>query len=263
MVNTHRQKQFGFTLIELLISLSLLGVLSLALFQTVGGTISLSGSVNATNDLIREGQIAQQVLSARLQEACYLFPSGTTIQMSSSNATTANAFNGNTQTWIVNTHPILAVMLPGTATATQRTFQFFAYYAQPRGQYVTAVTGTADNPGGDALNDATTWVLLQYQASITVPITTTCAQASTSNNTAAGVTATATQISFSGSTGGRMLIDYVAPVTPSTTLFNVDAGFADFDLQLQRAVRSTGTTRVGGSTNSNLRGRISPQNLGL
>lgn len=263
MKQTLRTEQQGFTLVEILISLALLGVILVALFQTVGGTVALSGSVNATNELIREGQIAQQVINTRLQEACYLFPSGATIQMSTAGDTTKNYLTPPTsQTWTVNTHPIVAMILPGTANATSRIFQFFAYYPIPRSNYLDAVTGGND-PGQDALNDATTWVLLQFQAPISAPLGTSCATVATTNNAGASVTATNTSISFGGvGISGRLLVDYVTPVTTFTDMLNVGTGVATYNFRFQRTTRSGGTIRVGAGSDG-VNGKVYPKNLGL
>jgi prepilin-type N-terminal cleavage/methylation domain-containing protein len=260
-------KNGGFTLVELLISLALLGVISVALLQTISGTVNASGSVNATNELIREGQIAQQIINARLQEACYVFPDNTTINLSTSGLTTQNNFvSPVSQAWTINDDPVVAMLLPGSPDSSNvnRIYQFFAYYAMPRAKYLTAVGTGGNNPGGDALNDTTTWVLLQFQAPINRPVGTSCLNVATSNTSGSGVTASTTSISFSGvSISGRFLSDYVAPVTNFADLFNVGSGFVDYSLRFQRATRGSGTVKVGQGASSNLGGRVYPRNLGL
>ena len=257
----------GFTLVELLLSLGLLGIITVALLQTFGNTVQASNSVTATNDLLREGQIAQQIVNARLREACYLYPDGTTVTPSTGGATTKNWFAGaGSPSWTVNTHPIVAMLVPGdpiplTGPATQRNYTFFAYFPMPRVNFVTAVTG-ANNPGGDTLNDNSTWVLLEARQAIVAPIATSCQAVATGNNAAANMTADASSVSFTG-LQGRLLVDYLRPVTTYSDLFSVGAGFVDYNLQFQRTTLGGGTARVGGGGASNLSGRVYSQNLGL
>jgi prepilin-type N-terminal cleavage/methylation domain-containing protein len=253
-------KTKGFTLVELLISLAMLGVISVALFQTLGTSIQSTGALNASNDLLKEGQIAQQVLYARLKEACHLYPSGTNLSLGLvTNDATNNSWNATPQQWTVNTHPIVAMILPPPAvaesdgTTTGRFFRFYAYYAMTREDFIATTTiPSSAKPTGDVRNDPTAWVIMQYRVNLTfAPGTTTpCATMATTATITGGVSS--------------LLVDYVAPANPITGLFSVGANWVDYNLQLEQRTVSGNTIRVGQSAgNSNLRGRIYPQNLNL
>jgi prepilin-type N-terminal cleavage/methylation domain-containing protein len=252
----------GFTLVELLISLALLGIVMVTLFQTMGGTIQASNSTNASNDLLREGQIAQQILTARFREACYVFPAGATLSLAASGYSTKNAFGSPDTDWNINTHPIVAMVLPPDPNDPTPEFRFIAYYAIPRSQYtVPSPLGAApsNNPGQDAANDSTTWMIMEYRKNLGFPpgTTTPCS-------------AMPTSINIKGQSG-KLLLDYVQIASPITSLFSVggtgpDGGAAwiQYDLRLQKDTRSGNIVRVGGTgTNSNLSGRVFPINLGL
>lgn len=252
----------GFTLIELLISLGLLGGIIVALFQTMGNTTQVSNSTNSSNDLIREGQIGQQLLSAQFKEACYVYPAAATVTMGSSGYTTRN---GAGYTWTVNTHPIVALILPpASSDASGKIYRFFAYYAIPRSQYVSGSTpDTSTNPGPDVTNDSTTWMLMEYGKTIDTSNTTNfptpfnCAQLSANSNfTILGGNA-------------ALLTDYITPVTTSTDLFSVGgtapiggAAFINYNLRLSRTTREGNTVTVGGgSSGTTMTAKVYPVNL--
>lgn len=82
----------GLTLIELLIGIA---IACLIMFTLTYITMSTSNTTNQSmvrNNLIKEGQIAQQIISGRLSEAVYVWPSGITpnIVLTSSGVTTKN-----------------------------------------------------------------------------------------------------------------------------------------------------------------------------
>ena len=265
----------GFTLVELLVSLGLLGVILTTLFQTMGSTTQLANTTNSSNDLIREGQIAQQVLNARTKEACFVYPATRSIQLATVGYTTRNGTASPAgYNWVINTHPMIAMILPPSAdipaTATVNNYRFVAYYAIPRSQYVAlspAGAAAVINPGQDVLNDGTVWMLMEYRRNINVlaagfgPVTTCAAVAA---NTAVDLT------------GGNaeLLTDYIAPVTISTDLFSVgpvrpdgSASFVEYNLRLQKTTRGNGTTNTisvgGGASGTNLTAKVYPVNLGL
>ena len=268
-------KRSGFTLVELLVSLALLGVILTTLFQTMGSTTQLANTTNSSNDLIREGQIAQQVLNARFKEACFVYPATRIIQLATSGYTARNGialpvgFN-----WVINTHPMVAMILPPSAdipaSPTVNNYRFVAYYAIPRRQYVApSPAGAANviNPGRDALNDDTVWMLMEYRRNINVLATgfgpvTTCAAISAN-----------TSVVLTGG-NAELLTDYIAPVTTSTDLFRVgpvrpdgSASFVEYNLRLQKTTRGNGTTNTitvgGGLSGTNLTAKVYPVNLGL
>jgi prepilin-type N-terminal cleavage/methylation domain-containing protein len=246
----------GFTLIEALVTLAILGVLLVALFQTISGTAQVSTSANSGNELLREGQIAQQILSARFKEACYVYPSGETITMGSG-STTENTLGTATNDWIVNTDPIVAMILPPNARDIDDNpgafYRFFAYYAVKRSSFLAMGTvNSSDKPSADVNNDNSVWVIMEYRKNLTAyPASGTTKCAAMNGATITG-------------SSGRMLVDYVSPVSPINSLFVVGANTVTYNLQLQRQTQQGNLIRVGQDTaSSNLRGVIYPENLGL
>lgn len=251
----------GFTLVEVLISLGILGIIITVLFQTIGSTTGLSNTTNSSNDLIREGQIAQQLLNARFKEACYVYPPSNTLTLAASGFTTQN---GAGNTWTVNTHPIVAVILPPEPSDTR--YRFLAYYAIPRSQYVNSAA-TSSNPGADVNNDSSVWMLMEYRRLINVSNSVTfpsrfCADLASNSNFVI--------------TGGnaQLLTDYISPVATSTELFSVggtttngSAAFVEYNLRLQKTTRGDGVNNTvsvgGGASGTTLTAKVYPVNLGL
>lgn len=251
----------GFTLVEVLISLGILGIIITVLFQTIGSTTGLSNTTNSSNDLIREGQIAQQLLNARFKEACYVYPPSNTLTLAASGFTTQN---GAGNTWTVNTHPIVAVILPPEPSDTR--YRFLAYYAIPRSQYVNSAA-TSSNPGADVNNDSSVWMLMEYRRLINVSNSVTfpsrfCADLASNSNFVI--------------TGGnaQLLTDYISPVATSTELFSVggtttngSAAFVEYNLRLQKTTRGDGDNNTvsvgGGASGTTLTAKVYPVNLGL
>jgi type II secretory pathway pseudopilin PulG len=249
-----RSRNMGYTLLEVLTSLGLLGLITVYLFQNISTSTQVSVSTNAANDLIREGQITQQVIISRVKEACHVYPTGSIFKMGT-DFTTLNASNTPDDEWRVGTDPVIAMILPPLAGGAYR---FFAYYAIPRSQYTDSAISEI-NPGGDALNNTTVWVLLEYRRNIpTMPAGTLC-------SSMPGVPGYA----IAGSTG-RLLADYVSP-NGTVNLFDVgatnsvgSASFVRYNLRFQKRTRGAPLTEVGGGANgTNLSGDIYPVNLGL
>jgi type II secretory pathway pseudopilin PulG len=267
----------GFTLLEVLVSLGLLGSIVVLLFNFLGSTTQSSNTINASNELLREGQIAQQLIAARLKEACYIYPSGSTITMGSSGFTTVNEFGGTPGTgyaWTVNTHPIIAMILPPNLTdptdgvTTGNYFRFYAYYPVSRSRYFQMGFAESEKPNPDTFNDKSVWMLMEYRKNLT----------EFSEGTSSKCASMPATVDITGRSG-RLLVDYISRANPINSLFtagptetsgtlNLGASYVDYSLQLERA-NSDGKTvvRVGqdsGSTGSgNLQGRIYPQNFGL
>jgi prepilin-type N-terminal cleavage/methylation domain-containing protein len=268
----------GFTLLELLISMVLLGTISAALFSTLGNTVQVTNAVNASNDLLREGQMAQQVLSSAFKEACYVFPANRVLKLSAEGGySRRNSFlTVNKSEWTVNTHPILGIIVPPRATpdlnnlapdpdaaasdakqAPDENYLFVAYYAIRRSQY-TQNAADSINPGRDLRNDGTSWVLMEYRKRLQPPTLgrpTLCSDFG------------AAQINLTGG-HANLLLDYIAPVSPSTDLFNAVGGNAtqgavsiSYALKLKRLMPDGSVARVGEGTN--LSGNVYPFNLGL
>jgi prepilin-type N-terminal cleavage/methylation domain-containing protein len=249
-------KNKGFTLLEVLIALGLLGILLVLLFQTIGGTAQVSTSSNAGNELLREGQIAQQILASRIKEACYIYPSGATITMGSG-STTRNLFGIPSNNWVINTHPIMAMILPPNARDIDASpgafFRFFAYYAVKRSDFLSMGAITSPNkPSADPRNDDSVWVIMEYRKNLTDFPSTTTAKC-----------ATMISSDITGSSG-RLLVDYVSPANPIGSLFATGSNTISYNLQLQRVTQQGNVIRVGqDAANSNLRGIVYPENLGL
>lgn len=235
-----RTHQDGFTLVELLISLGILGLLLTAVVSVNIGTSRSAAGLQARNDLQPELQLTQNYMASKLAQASYVFPSGSSIQLTSSGSTTTNYAGGptGTYTWVVGTDPIIAFIVPpktvtvgGCAAATASTasdycYAFYAFYAMNRANYLVAVSG-ADDPGANAANDSTASVLLEYRgyysAYAPVPILSGFGMP------------TPAQIP-TGSTG-RLLMDFLAPSTATFPLFSTNAPLA-------AASQIAGTTTV-------------------
>lgn len=162
----------GFTLVEMLVVTALLGVVLLALSQTF-----VSGSQTTTlalgrAELQQETVNAQQLVASRVREAWYVFPPAQTLALGSGELRRnplASTASGN---WTVGTHPILAMVLPPRETpsatnvcstsTSEFCYRFYAYYPVRRSVWVAGSSG-ASNPGSDAVNDASVWVLAEYR----------------------------------------------------------------------------------------------------
>ncbi|NJK43655.1 MAG: type II secretion system protein [Pleurocapsa sp. SU_196_0] len=279
MPNTLKPVQTrGFTLLELLISMALLGTISAALFSTLGNTVQVTNGVNANNDLLREGQMAQQVLSSAFKEACYVFPANRVLKLSVEGGySRRNSFLTISKSeWTVNTHPIMGIILPPRDTpdlnnltpdpdaavsddkqAPDNNYLFVAYYAIRRSQY-TQNAAASINPGRDPRNDNTAWVLMEYRKRLE-PLALGRPPLCSDYGGA--------QINLTGG-HANLLLDYIAPVSPSTKLFNAVGGNATqgavsigYALQLQRVMPDGSLVRVGNG--ANLSGNVYPFNLGL
>ncbi len=91
---TVTKRQQGFTLVEMLIGMVILGILMAAFTQVFSSSLRASAQINSRNELVSEGQIAQQIIASRLQSAYYIYPAGTTMQLTGSGSTAKNTVNG-------------------------------------------------------------------------------------------------------------------------------------------------------------------------
>ncbi len=226
----------GFTLVEMLISMVILGILMLAFTQIFGGSLRASSEINSRNELVNEGQIAQQLITSKLQGAYYLYTG--TLQLTSGGDTTKNTVrSGAGQSWAVGTDPFVAILVPPTmspspaagapsqcpvdsasssvkASNNQFCFTFYAYYPMRRGSFVTNVPNSS--PPADP-NNENGWVLMEYRANVFDGVDRSGDQL---RNPPLPGTASGT-----GYTGrsGQMLVDYVQPATstPTYTMFRV------------------------------------------
>jgi prepilin-type N-terminal cleavage/methylation domain-containing protein len=269
----------GFTLVEMLVSMAILGVLTLAFTQIFGGTLQASSQINSRNELISEGQIAQQIIAARLQGATYVYPTGTTLRLGSGVTTINSVRSGAGQNWVVGTDPIVAMVLPPTDIGTcsagspNACFTFYAYYPYQRGAYLGSSLSNISKPTPDAANN-NQWLLLEYRRNIidgvtrptltTVPPVSPATRANMVNwfNTIVANTANPTVRSGSGT----LLTDYVQPsnVAPTYTMFAVDTTSSLFNVTVNlRFLRMQGgrALRIPGNTTSTSLGtRVYPRN---
>ncbi|WP_245872990.1 PilW family protein [Deinococcus planocerae] len=162
----------GFTLVEMLVVTAILGVVLLALSNTF-----VSGSQTTTlaagrAELQQETVNAGQLIASRVKEAWYVFPPAQTLALGGGELRRnplASTASGN---WTVGTHPILAMVMPPRATPSATNvcsaatpdfcYRFYAYYPVKRSVWVAGSSG-ASNPGSDAANDASVWVLAEYR----------------------------------------------------------------------------------------------------
>ena len=219
-VKTRKSRDYdGFTLLELLVSMAILGILMLAFTQIFGGSLKASSEINARNELLSEGQVAQQLIASRLQNAYYLYTG--TLQLTAGGATTKNTVrSGAGQNWTVGTDPFVAMLLPPTATGicqtgqTQFCFTFYAYYPMLRGELIKNVSAA---PPADP-NNETVWVLMEYRANIIDNVDRTSNQLKDPP-----LPGTTYGNAYYGGRSGQLLVDYVQPTTgnPTYTMFGV------------------------------------------
>jgi prepilin-type N-terminal cleavage/methylation domain-containing protein len=252
-------RKAGFSLVELLVALGVLGIICTMVLQSVASSAQFSGTLNTSNELLREGQITVQLISNRVKEACYLHPNDTELSLVNTGFTATNPFNTSNQSrWVIGKHPMVAMLLPPEPDSSD--YRFFAYYAIPRSQYVNNATG-AGNPGKDARNDSSVWMLMEYRSNIpNVPAGTPCSS----------IPALATYADSIRGKSGNLLLDYVSPDDASSTLFTVgpintltdSAQWIQYNLRLQRQSTNGGLVVVGSNAGL-LREKLYPHNLGL
>lgn len=199
-------KTSGLTLVELLIGMLILGVLLAAINNVFSSSLGAASDVQARSELVSDAQIAEQIIAGRLKEAWYVFPPGTTLRMTSSGPTAQNPVT-NSYDWTVNTHPIVAMILPPRSTALPCSsgnlycYAFYAYYPVKR----SGVAGTgAEKLNADSANDTSAWVMMEYLGYY-------------SSSGAPSTLATAIPTGNSG----NVLSDYVQPTTATTPNYSM------------------------------------------
>jgi prepilin-type N-terminal cleavage/methylation domain-containing protein len=260
----------GFTLLEILVALGILGVLSVIFLQVFSNTLSTTTNINSRNTLINEGQLAMRVISSRLQEACYVYPQGSSITMTSSGWTTQKTVGGSGYTWVVGTDPIVAMLLPPEAGSNQ--YRFFAYFAMTRTAYQNNASANeqleVDNLNTNAL------VLMEYRANIDSSLSLTTNQtcqvlasnlADGTNTSDPSVTPTNLPLQpLTGSRRGIVLVDYIQPGTPvftvPTTTGGASAPSVSISLSFRKQVQGR-TLLVNGASASGLSVTVFPRNI--
>jgi prepilin-type N-terminal cleavage/methylation domain-containing protein len=260
-----RREQTGFTLVEVLIGLFILGAIMVAFFRIVGTTTDTSNELTQRNDLIQDAQVAQQIVNARIQEACYVYPNGTVITMGTGYTTKRTIPTGTSDSWTVGTDQIVAMILPPTSVGGSG--RFYAYYPILRSYYISSATAASQRPDAEAGN-ANNWILMEY---FTTNITNWDPSKTCNDNVTGGT------LAYNTAASGNFLIDNVQPTDATGNyiqMFTINAGppvSVTFNLKMQRAVRgrqnaanATGVVRVPPSPTADpMQVTISPQNSGL
>ncbi len=258
------RKSRGLTLLEVLIAMAILGILLLAFTQLFTGSLRASSEVNARNELLYEGQIAQQLIAARLQQAAYIYPNGTTLQLTNSGTTTKNTVrSGAGQNWIMGTDPFIAMLLPpeqsGGVCQTgnlEFCFSFFAYYPMRRGTFVSSSISSANKPDPNPTNEDM-WLLMEYRANVVDGV-----DRSSSSLLSPPTSLTSFNAFIKSKSSGRILVDYVQPSNdaPAYTMFNVNEAEKWIDFELRLLQNRSGKALVVPGTGSSLDVRVYPRN---
>ena len=231
--------QDGFTLVELLIALALLSLILTAVVSLNIGTSRAAALLQARNDLLPESQIAQNYMASKLRQATYVFPNGSAFTLNGTSTTTRDP--SGSALWTVGSDPVVAFIVPprmvstgqclaATAaanTANQDTYcyAFYSFYGTMRNN-ITSSAGL-ENPGADAANDSTSWVLMEYRSYYAA-------------GNAGGYTTPAVAVAAIPTGGvGHLLMDYLKPTTETGTdvLFNCPAATGN-------VMQVAGTTNV-------------------
>jgi len=249
----------GFTLLEILISMLMLGIISLAFIRMFSTTLDATSQITDRNQLLQEAQIAERIMAARIQLAWKVFPPGTSIKINDGD-TTRNHLAGS-NTWVVGTDPILAMVLPPrepenyqqcSTAKPDYCFRFFAYYAFRRSDYLSAVAaGSAEALFPDPKNDPT-WVIMEYRRTLT------------NTNDPATITPPNGEAIYAG-TKGRLLLEYVQPesISPTYNLFTV---YPDSSVGVQLRMLMNSSKRAyhaPATADAPLTIRAVPRNLGV
>lgn len=221
----NRTDTSGLTLIELLVGMALLGIILTALtsFFTQSSRTSVQSSARA--ELQQETLNAQQLITGKLKEAFYVYPPGSSINNLTSTALTKNPITSN-NVWNItstatNNHPMLAMILPPrnptlscvaattSAADPDGCYRFVAYYPVKRSDWLNGTaTDSFRNPGADANNDSSTWVLAEYRRVMPPAFAPSSYPFATPPTAPTGATA-------------NILSDYIAPTTASGTTYTM------------------------------------------
>lgn len=251
-----RRHQRGLTLVELLVGLTLAAVVTSALLSLNISTSQTSSLLNSRNDLLADTQLAQNYVAAKLREAAYVFPSGTALTLSATGSFSTRKPGSTGSTWTVGTDPIVAVILPPEesgscgGSAPQFCYTFYAYYPVER-RVVTAGASGAAQPGPDARNDPTAWMLMEYRHSYA--------------SLALGTVLGPAQATDLGGGDGQIVMDYLRPAAATeSALFSQEdgqqQGVSRLTLRLAAARLGSSETRVPSSGRYEV--AVYPRNVG-
>ncbi|GAA0511132.1 prepilin-type N-terminal cleavage/methylation domain-containing protein [Deinococcus depolymerans] len=211
----------GLTLIEILIALALSLLVLSAAYALTTSTAQANAVLTTRSQLTSEATVASSLLSARLREACAVFPQNTAVTLPAGVAGTKNA--ANTTVWRVGTDPFVAFVVPAS-TVSGSTPMLYAYYLLSRARYNEQMPDTQDIPANSA---ETSQVLMEFE----VPVT---AAACTAPLTVAVAPATNAQ--------ALLLAEYVRTPTTAEPLFTSESDQAiTYRLRFQKASGSSVT----------------------
>jgi prepilin-type N-terminal cleavage/methylation domain-containing protein len=237
----------GFTIIELLVGMGIMSVLIATFVAFFGKTLDVAKSLDIQNELLADGQIAQQIAASRLQEGWYILPNGHTLTLNIG-WRTQNPIT-NAYVWTIGTHPMLAVVLPPRslavtcASSTDGCYRFYAIYAIKRSLYVTSTASDLSNRLPADTNNSNAWVLMQAECTLNSAAVTTGGTALNS-----GYTFTTCQ--------SNLLADYMTPIVSNDYQPFTINGLNQVSLDLRFSRNAKGRTFSVGGTNSPLKAAI-------
>jgi len=254
-----KASRLGFTLLEVLISLLILGIISLAFIRIFSTTLDATDRITDRNALLHEAQIAEQVIANRVKLAWYIFPPGTSIYIN--NGATTHNYLASSNTWVVGTDPILAMVLPPKkpghtemcdSSHRKYCFRFYAYYAFKRSDYINAVSPSSAEALYPDSNNGDTWVIMEFRRTLT------------NVTDPANITPPNGDAVFA-SVKGRLLVEYIQPeqVSPSYSLFTVRPD-SSVDIAIRMLRHSSRRDyHVPKTSDPPLTIRVVPRNLGV
>lgn len=267
------QRTSGFTLVELLIGLGIMGVLTVAFLQFFTASVTITQRFDTRNELLSDGQTAQQLVSSRVQEAWYIYPTSTPAFSLSGIPNVQGWAVGHPSgagTWKIGTDAILAFLVPpssvgGLCTPTAATpvtagcYEFYAYYPVKRAAYVTGTTSTYSNRLLSDGENGGAWVLMQLVGYV----------APTAIASGSAQPPTLTTSWLNGNLQGArvdLVSDYLSSNTSTGLPFRIDATSTNPDrveIELRLARTYKGKSYEVGGTDQPLRNVATARNHGI